>query len=216
MKILQSSIFRALCAIAVGILILYKSSEMVRYIVIAIGVLFFVSGVISCLGYYNSVKNFKETKYVDENGTVRTTSRPFIPIVGVGSIFLGFILTLMPATFIKWLMYILAALLILGAINLLMALINTRKFANMHTFYWVAPILVLLAGVFIFVKPMEVASTPLIIIGVSMIVYGLSEIINTIAINRKRNEVFSNLPVPQKDGKGNKDDEYIEFEEVKD
>ena len=149
MKILQSSIFRAVCAIAVGIMILYKTEATIQYITIAVGVLFFISGLISCLGYYNSLRTYKEKKVVDDKGKVHISSRPFIPIIGVGSIILGIILFLMPGTFVKWLLYILAIILILGAINLMMTLISVRKFCIMPAGYWVMPVLVLLAGVFI-------------------------------------------------------------------
>ena len=225
MKILQSSIFRAVCAIAVGIMILYKADETVHYITIAIGVLFFISGLISCLGYYNSTRSFKEKKVVDEEGKVHTLSRPFIPIIGVGSIILGIILFLMPGTFVKFLLYILAIILILGAINLMMTLINVRKFCIMPGGYWVMPVLVLLAGVFILFKNEEAARLPVIVMGVAMIVYGITEIVNSLAINKVRNEVFNNsnnLPAEQNkkklagDDKGANEDEYVEYVEEKD
>lgn len=224
MKLLQSTIFRAVCAIVVGILILYKADETIQYITIAIGVLFFISGIISCLGYYNSLRTYKERKVVDEKGKVHISSRPFIPIIGVGSTILGVILFLMPGTFIKWLMYILAIIVILGALNLIMSLINARKFCIMPMGFWIAPVLVLLAGVFIFLKPMEAASTPLIIIGIAMIIYGITEIINTLAINKARNEVF-NQTLPEVSNKSkystghtsdDDEDEYIDYIEEKD
>lgn len=226
MKILQSSIFRAVCAIAVGIMILYKTDATIQYITIAAGVLFFISGLISCLGYYNSLKSYKEKEVVDEKGKVHISSRPFIPIIGVGSIILGIILFLMPGTFVKWLMYILAIILILGALNLMMTLINVRKFCIMPSGYWVTPILVLLAGVFILFKNEEAARLPVIVMGIAMIVYGVTEIINSLAINKVRNEVFnnSNLPTEQNKKKlagddrraSENDDEYVEYVEEKD
>ena len=46
MKIFQSSIFRALCAIAVGVLLIKFPDDGVTWITRAIGVLFLISGVI--------------------------------------------------------------------------------------------------------------------------------------------------------------------------
>ena len=47
MKILQSSVFRAICAIAIGILLIKYPDNTVTWITIAIGILFLLSGIIS-------------------------------------------------------------------------------------------------------------------------------------------------------------------------
>ena len=54
MKILQSSVFRAICAIAVGAMLIKNPDSTVKGITIAIGILFLVSGVISCVAYFNA------------------------------------------------------------------------------------------------------------------------------------------------------------------
>lgn len=205
MRIFQSSIFRALCAIIIGVLILKTPDSTVEYITIAIGILFLISGVISCLGYFNTVRNYKETKVIGPDGKMHVSGRPVFPIVGIGSVILGFILALMPGTFVKSLMYVLATLVILGALNQMTTLINARKFCSMGGGYWILPILLLLTGIFIFVKPLTVAATPLIIIGVSLIVYGLSECINSFVIHNRRKQTFNNLPMERGD--------YVEYTE---
>ena len=52
MKVFQSSVVRALCAIIVGALIVKYRELTVTWITIAIGVLFFMSGVFSCVTYF--------------------------------------------------------------------------------------------------------------------------------------------------------------------
>ena len=52
MKAIQSSVFRALCAIVVGVLLIGYREETVRWITILTGVMFFLSGVISIVSYY--------------------------------------------------------------------------------------------------------------------------------------------------------------------
>ena len=54
MKILQSSVFRAICAIVVGGMLIKNPDSTVKGITIAIGVLFLISGVISCVVYFNA------------------------------------------------------------------------------------------------------------------------------------------------------------------
>ena len=54
--------------------------------------------------------------------------------------------------------------------------------------------------------------------GVAMIVYGITEIVNSLAINKVRNEVFNNsnnLPAEQSKKKVADDDEYVEYVEEK-
>ena len=70
MRIIQSSLFRALCAIIIGVMILRTPDSTVEYLTIAIGVLFLISGVISCLGWYNTVRNYEQTKIIGPDGQV--------------------------------------------------------------------------------------------------------------------------------------------------
>ena len=68
---------------------------------------------------------------------------PSFPIAGVGSIALGIILAVMPNTFITWVVYILAALLILGAVNQFMNLARSRQYARVPVYMWLFPTVIL-------------------------------------------------------------------------
>ena len=59
MKILRSSVFRAICAIATGILLINNPDNTVKWITIAIGVMFLLSGVISLATYFNAKKTLR-------------------------------------------------------------------------------------------------------------------------------------------------------------
>ena len=147
MKILQSSVFRAICAIAIGILLIKFPDNTVTWITVAIGVLFLLSGVISIVVYVNARKNVAEYKITDAEGNVITnTEQPTFPIVGVGSMILGAMLALTPNVFITALMYIIGGILILGAINQYMSLVNGRRYGKIGFGYWVFPSLILLTG----------------------------------------------------------------------
>ncbi len=184
MKILQSSIFRALCAIVIGAMLIKNPDSTVKGISIAIGVLFLVSGVISCVVYFNARIHSTENAVYDAEGRLITAGRPTFPIVGLGSTILGFVLALMPSAFVTSLMYVLGAILILGALNQFLALVQTRKIAKLSFWYWVCPSLVLLTGVYVMVKPMETAALPLLIIGWCLLFYGVTECVNAFVIHR--------------------------------
>ena len=191
MKILQSSVFRAICAIVVGGMLIKNPDSTVKGITIAIGVLFLISGVISCVVYFNARMHSADNEVYDSNGRLLVGGRPAFPIVGLGSVILGFILALMPGAFVTSLMYVLSGILLLGALNQFLVLIQARKFARLPMWYWVCPSLILLTGIFVMVKPMESAGLPLLIIGWCLLFLACQSVsvrsryINTVVCCRK-------------------------------
>ena len=102
-----------------------------------------------------------------------------MPIVGVGSVVFGALLAIKPDMFVAGLMYVLGAILILGALNQFMALLAARRLGRVAFVYWVCPSLVLLVGLYVIIKPMESAALPLVILGWCSLLYGVTEIINS-------------------------------------
>lgn len=190
MKILQSSVFRAICAIAVGAMLIKNPDSTVKGITIAIGILFLASGVISCVAYFNARLHSAENEVYDADGKLLVGGRPMFPIVGLGSVILGFVLALMPGAFVTSLMYVLGGIILLGALNQFMVLIQARKFATLPLWFWVCPTLVLLTGLFVMIKPMESASLPLLIIGWCLLFYGVTECINAFKIHQYRKKMI--------------------------
>ncbi len=188
MKLFQSSVFRAICAIIVGVLILKFPQDGVTWLTIAIGVLFLISGIIALIAYWNAKKHASEYTITDQQGHIISGGQPTFPIVGAGSVILGLTLALTPGVFINGLMYILGAIMILGGLNQLMNLISARRLGIITFGFWVAPSLVLLTGLFVILKPMKSAELPLIILGWCCLLYGVTEIINAIKIHAVRKE----------------------------
>ncbi len=192
MKLLQSNFFRAICAIIIGALLIEYREQTVQWITIAIGILFFLSGIISIAVYYSSRKTTENnTEVYDSNGNLisETIVKPKFPIVGLGSLILGIILALMPGTFITGLVYIMAAMLILGAISQFIALASASKYAQVGLFYWIMPSIILLVGLISIIYPKAIASAPLFVIGWCMLVYGIVECINTLKIHNCRKQI---------------------------
>lgn len=184
MKVLQGSAFRAICSIIVGALLVKYREQTVTWITIAMGVLFFLSGLISCLIYFSQKRHADEPQLLDANGNQILGAKPQFPIAGIGSIILGIVLAMMPATFITGLMYVLAAILIVGALNQFFTLASATRFARIGLVWWLMPSLVLLVGIIAVVRPSTIASAPLFVIGWCMMLYGMIECINAIKIYR--------------------------------
>ena len=211
MKVFQSSIFRALCAIVVGALLVKYREQTVTWITIAIGVIFFVSGVISTVAYLSAKRRATKegVEIYDAKGNRLTRPVPPFPIVGIGSIILGAWLALFPNSFVNGLMFVLAGMLILGALNLFFNLAAATRFSSIGCLWWVLPVAIFLVGITALVKPSTIASAPLFIIGWGMMAYGMVDLVNTIKIHRCR-KAF------EKAQQGNDEADVVTIEEITD
>ena len=186
MKIFHSSLFRALCAIVVGVLILKFPQEGVTWLTMAVGELFLISGIVALVAYWFARRRRSEYVITDKQGRVVSGGQPTFPIVGAGSILLGLVLVIAPNRFVDGLMYVLGGIMILGGIQQLINLIAIRRMGSVPFYFWVCPVLIMLTGFFVILKPMETAELPLIILGWCCLVYGVTEIINSLLIWRIR------------------------------
>lgn len=213
MKVIHSSIFRAVCAIIVGVLLIQYREQTVTWITIAVGVLFFLSGVISLASYWAAKRNAEKMQgqiLSDSNGKPIMGMMPKFPLVSVGSLILGLLLALMPQVFIAWLMFILAFILILGALNQFVNLASAAKMGRVGILFWLFPSVLLLLGLLAIIKPSAIASAPLFIIGWGMLIYGVVELLNAFKVsNNKR--IWLNNQQQKQDSK----EIYVDVEEVK-
>lgn len=184
MKGIMSSLLRAACSLAAGMLLILYPDSMVLWLTVAIGVLFFISGVISCLTYFSLRHKSAASAAVPGDMADGKVGRPVFPIVGAGSLIFGLLLALTPSVFVKWQMYILSIVLILGSINQYLTLINANKAVRIPFALWICPTLILLTGLIVLLKPMASAALPLLIIGWCCLLYGVTEIVNTLKIRR--------------------------------
>lgn len=213
MKVIHSSIFRAVCAIIVGVLLIQYREQTVTWITIAIGVLFFLSGVISLASYWAAKRNAEKMQgqiLSDSNGKPIMGMLPKFPLVSVGSLILGLLLALMPQVFIAWLMFILAFILILGALTQFVNLASAAKMGRVGILFWLFPSALLLLGLLAIIKPSAIASAPLFIIGWGMLIYGVVELLNAFKVSNNKRILLKNQQQKQ-DSK----EIYVDVEEVK-
>ena len=196
-KILQSSVFRALCAIVIGILLIKFPDNTVTGITVAIGVLFLASGIISCVTYFWSKRHVSEYKIYDTEGHLVAGEQPTFPIVGIGSAILGLILVFTPTAFVSALMYIIGIILILGAINQYMSLISGRRYGRISFWYLIMPTLILLTGLYVMLKPMEPLNMAMLILGWCTLVYGLVELVHALKFYRDKRAWIKAQEQPQ-------------------
>lgn len=181
MKVLQISAIRAIIVLVTGFLLVKYREETMTWMTITVGVLFLLSGLVSCMVYYfEKEKVAKKTAKAEQQEGQQEEENlksPSFPIAGVGSIALGIILAVMPNTFITWVVYILAALLILGAINQFMNLARSRQYARVPAYMWLFPTVILAVAILLISKPIETAQLPLLVLGWAFMYYGVLEFI---------------------------------------
>lgn len=164
----------SICALIIGVLLVVWPDVAVRYLVITIGVLFMLPGLIGIFGYFATAKRREEAG-------IRAT----LPVSAIGSVLLGFWLMIMPDFFITILMYVLGALLVLGGLSQLFNFISVRNITRVPFIMYMIPVLVLLAGIIVLVNPFQAAAVPFIILGISSIVYALTDLFRLIRYKKK-------------------------------
>lgn len=180
MKVLQISAIRAIIVLVTGFLLVKYREETMTWMTITVGILFLLSGLVSCIAYYfEKEKVAKKTAKAEqqEGQQEENLKSPSFPIAGVGSLVLGIILAVMPNTFITWVVYILAALLILGAVNQFMNLARSRQYARVPVYMWLFPTVILAIAILLISKPIETAQLPLLVLGWAFMYYGVLEFI---------------------------------------
>ena len=181
MKVLQISAIRAIIVLVTGFLLVRYREETMTWMTITVGILFLLSGLVSCIAYYFEKEKVakKTAKAEQQEGQEEEENlkSPSFPIAGVGSIALGIILAVMPNTFITWVVYILAALLILGAVNQFMNLARSRQYARVPVYMWLFPTVILAIAILLISKPIETAQLPLLVLGWAFMYDGVLEFI---------------------------------------
>lgn len=183
MKVLQISAVRAIIVLVTGFLLVKYREDTMTWMTITVGVLFLISGLVACMVYYFEKEKVakKTAKAALQEGQQEEEDlkSPSFPIAGVGSIVLGIILAVMPNTFTTWMVYILSALLILGAVNQFMNLARSRQYARVPMYMWVFPTISMVVAILLISRPIETDTLffTLKVIGWAFMYYGVLEFV---------------------------------------
>ncbi|MGN0310773.1 MAG: DUF308 domain-containing protein [Bacteroides sp.] len=161
-------------AFAVGLLLVLFPDDASNYFVMAIGVLFTLPAMIS-LGIYLAGKKSGVT----------------LPIMGIGSLLFGLWLIIMPDFFATLLTYVLGFILLVGGVQQLSWLQLARSWKRVSLYYYVVPVLILLAGLVALFNPGGVQRTAFLIIGGASLFYALQELISQLLLRKKEAQGFS-------------------------
>lgn len=88
MKVSHFSAVRAITSLIIGVLLIQYREQMVTWLTVTIGALFFISGFISCLGFY--YENDKIRRIIAKNPDLQQKPKsPMFPLAGIGSVCIG-------------------------------------------------------------------------------------------------------------------------------
>lgn len=169
MKNTDYLIIQNVAALIVGILLVMWPDVAIIYLVMIIGAIFTVSGIFALVRY------FRHRNMIGYN----------YPVIGSGSFLLGLWLLIMPAFFVSILMYIIGLVVIFAGISMLVNLNVVRKWSNVSFYFFITPVLIILAGMLVLINPFAAATVPFIILGITCIVYGVVNMVNTIKFRKQ-------------------------------
>lgn len=182
MKNVQSIIFRGMSFLMVGVLMVaFPAEQVTTWLVRIIGALFLIPGLVSIASYFRAYSSNDSTRLL-------------LPVIGVGSVVLGGVLIAMPGNFIKALMYVLAAALLLAGVSGFMNNLQVRKYNPVGFSFYVVPALMCLVALFIIINPWEAMSIPFLIFGVASIIYGFTELVYAIHFRKVYKQVAKGVP----------------------
>ena len=171
MKKINYFMLRTILALVLGLVLIFWPGEAFSFLVVTIGILFMIPGLISIIGFLvrDREKN-PETLF---------------PLTGAGSVLFGLLLVIAPEFFINLLMYVMGAILLLGGIEQLVILVRARKWTRVAGAFYLFPTLILLAGIVVLFNPFAVAKTTFIVLGITCLVYAVSECVGWIRFGRR-------------------------------
>lgn len=185
-----ASIFRSLCALLIGFLLVSNPEAMTPLLVQIIGGLFAAMGLLSAISYVvNRFRYKRALQRAQSEGATVIAMANYSPItlsVALGSVAFGILLIMFPQSFVTLLMYGLGVLLVCVGVVQGVGLISAREVAPLGWSLLLMPLTMICAGVFVVIHPLESAALPFIIMGVAYIFYGIAEFCFGIRIYRYR------------------------------
>ncbi len=193
MRRISYSFVRAVCALVIGLLLVVFPNEAGKYFVITIGAIFLIPSLFSIIVFFARKPGEGKHRF---------------PIEGFGSLLFGLWLMIMPEFFADMLTYILGFILLMGGVQQIASLFAARKWVIVPGGFYIVPVLILLAGLFALFNPTGVRSTAFVIIGVTCLLYAISELVNwfTFIRFRPKDTIFVEEVKGDKSGDSNNED----------
>ena len=202
MKFIGSYIFRSLCSLLVGLLLLFNAEQMPELIVRLIGFLFLMPGLLGLVVYLYGQFN--------RNAIVR----PSFPLMSIGSILFGVFLEVYPNEFVSYLVLLLGFLLLLAGINQFLSMFTNRKVTPLSLLLMLVPMVLMGIGGYCVTHTNEAPAMLFTILGATCIYYGLSDMFLALRTKYYSKIVERERKKAEEAERRAREAEYVEFEVV--
>lgn len=214
-KLLRSTLVRALCVLALGVVLIVFAKDVTLWLVRLCGLLFIVPGSVALLAYFvrrgaeaapTAAPAQKEGIPAAGDGKLSAAAphnaSPSLlyPVAGAGSILFGVVLLAWPAQFVDALTYLFAAILLLAAASQYYTLWDMHRNAvAVPAVCYIMPAVQLSAGLFIYLSPdkLSVAGLPMTLLGSAFALYALVELYTLYLLSRRRKALEKGIDAPQ-------------------
>ena len=202
MKLISSYIFRSLCSLLVGLLLLFNAEQMPVLIVKLIGLLFLLPGVFGVVAYLYGK--------LSKNAIVR----PSFPLMSIGSIMLGVYLILYPDNFVTYLIFLIGILLLLAGINQFLSMFVNRKVSPFSWLLMFMPLILIGVGAYCVTHVSEAAAKLFKILGATCIYYGLSDMFLALRTKHYTRVYEREQKKAEEAARKAREAEYVDFEVI--
>ena len=170
---------RALTALAIGIVMVVSKTNALTLAVQIIAAFLIASGIVTlAVGYKNRA-----------NG-----SFSLMAVNTVVDILLATVLFIFPGFFANLLVYLIAFALLCFGFFQLISLGSASRVFGMGIFAFILPVIVLLSGFFLLSNPSFLGSAVGVVAGVSLIIYGVSELVSSWKMRKAMDEYDIKFP----------------------
>lgn len=160
----QNSILRAVISILIGVIIIAVPGLTLTYLIITIGAVLLILGAVYIIGYYSKNNNSDQKRIT--------------PYGGIICFIAGLLFVIKPIAFLNIFTIILGIILILGSIGQFMSLSLFKRYTKVDWTMYVTPTLISICGILLLTNPFSSAVTIVTIFGISILVYGVLEIVS--------------------------------------
>ncbi len=202
MKYLGNGIFRAMCALLIGLLLLFNAQQMPILIVRLIGLLFLLPGIFGISTYLYAILSPK------------AQASPSFPLMSIGSVLLGAYLEVYPDIFVVYVVLFIGFLLLVAGINQLLTMFAQRHVSPFSWLLVLLPLLLVASGAYCLTHSGEAAGTLFKIIGATCIYYGLSDLFFILRAKHYYNIHEREQRKAEEEERRKREAEYIDFEVI--
>lgn len=202
MKFIGSYVFRSMCALLIGLLLVVKANEMPVVLVMLIGVLFLLPGLISVCVYLYSF--FRTDAVV----------KPSFPLMSIGSIFLGGYLIAYPESFVTYLVVLIGVILTLAGISQLSTMVANRRITPFSWLLMLMPLVLVGVGMYSIMYSRDAAALPFKIIGFTLLYYGISDLFLALRTRHYSSIYARQQAKKEEEERRRREAEYVEFEVI--